>query len=91
MQLAISCPGSPIQTPHGTTPITMNQRGYCHPGTDHLLQEDPECRLALRETLDAFVEAGWPAAQQLCYRLLATSIGHTWLTVGEAFSEQEMR
>ena len=35
----------------------------------HLLQEDPEYRIALRKTLDAFVEAGWPAAQQLSYRL----------------------
>ena len=34
-----------------------------------LLQEDAECRVALRKTLDAFVEAGWPAAQQLSYRL----------------------
>jgi len=34
-----------------------------------LLQEDAECRIALRKTLDAFVEAGWPAAQQLSYRL----------------------
>jgi hypothetical protein len=34
-----------------------------------LLQEDAECRMALRKTLDAFVEAGWPSAQQLSYRL----------------------
>ena len=34
-----------------------------------LLQEDAECRTALRKTLDAFVAAGWPAAQQLSYRL----------------------
>ncbi len=34
-----------------------------------LLQEDPDCRAALRKTLDAFVEAGWPVAQQLAYRL----------------------
>jgi hypothetical protein len=34
-----------------------------------LLQEDAECRIALRQTLDAFVEAGWPAAQRLSYRL----------------------
>lgn len=34
-----------------------------------LLQEDAECRIALRKTLDAFVEAGWPTAQQLSYRL----------------------
>ena len=34
-----------------------------------LLQEDAACRIALRKMLDAFVEAGWPAAQQLSYRL----------------------
>lgn len=34
-----------------------------------LLQEDAECRVALRSTLDIFVEAGWPAAQRLSYRL----------------------
>jgi hypothetical protein len=34
-----------------------------------LLQEDAECRTALRKTLDVFVAAGWPAAQQLSYRL----------------------
>jgi hypothetical protein len=34
-----------------------------------LLQEDAECRIALRKTLDTFVEAGWPAAQQLSYHL----------------------
>jgi hypothetical protein len=34
-----------------------------------LLQEDAECRTALRKTLDIFVAAGWPAAQQLSYRL----------------------
>jgi len=34
-----------------------------------LLQEDAECRTALRQILDVFVEAGWPAAQQLSYRL----------------------
>jgi hypothetical protein len=34
-----------------------------------LLQEDAECRTALRKTLDIFVVAGWPAAQQLSYRL----------------------
>jgi hypothetical protein len=34
-----------------------------------LLQEDAECRIALRKTLDAFVEAGWPAAQQVSYGL----------------------
>jgi len=35
----------------------------------HLLQHDIECRIALRTLLDTFVEAGWPAAQQLSYRL----------------------
>jgi len=30
-----------------------------------LLQEDPECRAALRTILDGFVEAGWPQAQRL--------------------------
>jgi len=34
-----------------------------------LLQEDAECRIALREVLDSFVEAGWPSAQRLSYRL----------------------
>lgn len=34
-----------------------------------LLQEDAECRAALRKILDMFVEAGWPAAQRLSYRL----------------------
>ena len=34
-----------------------------------LLQEDAECRTALRKTLDVFVAAGWPAAQLLSYRL----------------------
>jgi hypothetical protein len=34
-----------------------------------LLQEDVECRAALRKILDAFVAAGWPAAQRLSYRL----------------------
>jgi hypothetical protein len=34
-----------------------------------LLQEDAQCRTALRKTLDIFVAAGWPAAQQLSYRL----------------------
>ena len=34
-----------------------------------LLQDDAECRVALREVLDAFVEAGWPAAQRVSYKL----------------------
>jgi hypothetical protein len=34
-----------------------------------LLQEDESCRIALRKTLDIFVEAGWPAAQKLSYKL----------------------
>ncbi|MFB3916146.1 MAG: hypothetical protein ACE14M_05425 [Terriglobales bacterium] len=34
-----------------------------------LLQEDAECRVALRKVLDDFIEAGWPAAQRLSYRL----------------------
>lgn len=34
-----------------------------------LLQEDAHCRVALRNVLDSFVEAGWPAAQRLSYRL----------------------
>jgi hypothetical protein len=34
-----------------------------------LLQEDAECRVALREVLDVFVEAGWPAAQRTSYKL----------------------
>jgi hypothetical protein len=34
-----------------------------------LLQEDAECRVALRKVLDSFVEAGWPSAQRLSYRL----------------------
>ena len=34
-----------------------------------LLQEDVDCRAALRKILDAFVAAGWPAAQRLSYRL----------------------
>jgi hypothetical protein len=34
-----------------------------------LLQEDVDCRTALRNTLDAFVQAGWPSAQRLAYRL----------------------
>ncbi|MHB8386397.1 NACHT domain-containing protein [Metallibacterium sp.] len=34
-----------------------------------VLQTDPECRHVLMEILDAFVEAGWPSARQLTYRL----------------------
>jgi hypothetical protein len=34
-----------------------------------MLQEDTMCRIALRKTLDIFVEAGWPAAQQVSYHL----------------------
>lgn len=34
-----------------------------------LLQEDKDCRIALRKMLDTFVEAGWPAAQMLSYKL----------------------
>jgi hypothetical protein len=34
-----------------------------------LLKDDKECRHALIEILDTFVEAGWPAAQQLTYGL----------------------
>lgn len=34
-----------------------------------LLQEGESCRVALRKTLDIFVEAGWPAAQRLSYKL----------------------
>jgi hypothetical protein len=34
-----------------------------------LLQEDESCRVGLRKTLDIFVDAGWPAAQKLSYKL----------------------
>lgn len=34
-----------------------------------VLQTDPECRQALMEILDTFVEAGWPSARRLTYRL----------------------
>jgi hypothetical protein len=34
-----------------------------------LLQNDDECQRALREILETFIEAGWPAAQQLAYRI----------------------
>lgn len=35
----------------------------------HVLREREDCRHALIETLDVFVEAGWPAAMELTYRL----------------------
>lgn len=34
-----------------------------------LLQNDEECQRALREVLETFIEAGWPAAQYLAYRI----------------------
>ncbi|NLG80266.1 MAG: hypothetical protein GX492_10685 [Firmicutes bacterium] len=34
-----------------------------------LLREDEECRRTLLEVLDVFVQAGWPSAQRLTYRL----------------------
>jgi len=34
-----------------------------------LLQQDEECRAALIEILDVFVNAGWPSARKLAYRL----------------------
>jgi hypothetical protein len=34
-----------------------------------LLQNDDEYQRALREILETFIEAGWPAAQQLAYRI----------------------
>ena len=34
-----------------------------------LLQQDDQCLKVLVDTLDIFVEAGWPAAQRLSYRL----------------------
>jgi hypothetical protein len=34
-----------------------------------LLQENEQCQRALREILETFMEAGWPAAQQLAYRI----------------------
>jgi hypothetical protein len=34
-----------------------------------VLRENAECRGALIETLDVFVDAGWPAARALAYRL----------------------
>jgi hypothetical protein len=35
----------------------------------HILQENEECRRALIEILDTFVEAGWPNARRLTYGL----------------------
>lgn len=34
-----------------------------------LLQEDSECRRSLIEILDTFVQAGWPSARRLTYKL----------------------
>jgi hypothetical protein len=34
-----------------------------------LLKDDGECRQILIEVLDAFVQAGWPSARRLTYRL----------------------
>jgi hypothetical protein len=34
-----------------------------------LLREDDECRRILLEVLDIFVQAGWPQARRLTYRL----------------------
>ncbi|WP_185747572.1 AAA family ATPase [Thermus tengchongensis] len=34
-----------------------------------LLRDNPECRRTLVEILDGFVQAGWPRARQLAYRL----------------------
>jgi hypothetical protein len=34
-----------------------------------ILRDDAACRNALVDILDTFVEAGWPSAQQLTYRL----------------------
>ena len=34
-----------------------------------LLQNDEECQRALREILETFIEAGWPGAQYLAYRI----------------------
>ena len=34
-----------------------------------VFQENPKCRTALIEVLDIFVQAGWPEAQRLTYRL----------------------
>ena len=34
-----------------------------------LLREDTKCRQALIEVLDLFVQAGWPSARRITYRL----------------------
>jgi hypothetical protein len=34
-----------------------------------LLREDAECRQTLIDILDIFVQAGWPTARRLAYRL----------------------
>jgi hypothetical protein len=34
-----------------------------------LMKEDEQCRLAMIEILDVFVQAGWPSTRQLVYRL----------------------
>lgn len=34
-----------------------------------LVQDDEECQRALRKILETFIEAGWPAAQHLAYRI----------------------
>jgi hypothetical protein len=34
-----------------------------------LLRENEECQRTLLEVLDIFVQAGWPSAQRLTYRL----------------------
>jgi hypothetical protein len=35
----------------------------------HILQENEECRSILIEILDTFVDAGWPSARRLTYRM----------------------
>ncbi len=35
----------------------------------YVLQDNEECRRALIEILDTFVDAGWPSARRLAYRL----------------------
>ena len=35
----------------------------------HLFRDDTDCRAALIELLDTFIQAGWPAAQRLTYNL----------------------
>jgi hypothetical protein len=34
-----------------------------------VLRANPECRRVLLEILDTFVEAGWPSARRLTYRM----------------------